>query len=1104
MGPASPNNARQAGAVRWEPLKRGRVGFFAVFVSLAVQSRKKLSRGRLRDQRQADAASLLAARRKRLRQKMTTLVILACLTPLWSQQRMGTLTGVILDPSGGRVPLATVQAKNLETGTIRAATSNHAGEFRFAQLEPGRYSVLVMQEGFTAVEVTDIQVQLDRETQLEVHLQLSPLPQQVEVQAIGSPIEFRSGTATSFVDFQSVNELPLNGRDFLQLALLAPDVTLARSQVRNVNTGYGLQLSISGGRPSQNAWYVDGVSVAAYHGTTPSSALGLNLGVEALREFSVHTSGYGAELGRAGAGVVNVVTRAGTNSLRGTASFFHRNDNWDARNFFDRSKPEFRRHQFGGSVGGPLRRDRTFFFTAYEGIRQLQGQTTINTTLSPSARQGKLRSGQVRVDPAIAQVLGFYPEPNAEVFGDTGWFVFSNPVRGLQDFALGRLDHENQPGRHWFARYSLDRGSIQDQTNFALGERHNRTRTQLAALEYTDARRPEFIHEARLGLLRLFLVNGRTHTRNQATDVSQLAFLPGAEALGLVSVAGLSDLPGGSGALDSDRHAFTSYQLYYNATRMTRQHLLQWGGRLEHTRFDTDSQTLPKGEYRFDSIADFLQNRPSRFRAQLPGSDTTRSFRQWVGAVYWQDRWQLSSRLSVHVGLRYEPASVPTETHGRLANLDTLDSPSLRTTGPLFDNPAWKNFAPRLGLAIRPSASRDLVIRASYGIFFDLLLTQHLLIAGVRNPPFYRLGSTRQVGLGDFPQNGYRIFVQNPSVELRAERLAPDPGQPYVQQWTLQVEHALPSHLLARIVYSGSRGVHLSNLTEDANLAIPIRLPDGRRFFPEDGKKRNPHFSMIRNRSFDAFSSYHAVYGELERRWRDGVQFRTSYRYSKSLDDCSQFFASTEASNPASLPVNDDPHFNRGRSSHDVRHQWVLAARVDLARVGGRWGRMLTGWRLSTIATYSSGLPFSAWLGYDGARTRADRTDYRSGQRPDLAPGVKRWPTTGNPMGWVDPEAFRRPSPGFLGNLGRNTLPGPDLFSFDASLSRSFEVSRIREEAKLEVRLEAFNLFNRTNFDLPSPSRMEIFSPQGRREDVGRITSAAPGRQVQLGLRLMF
>ena len=534
-------------------------------------------------------------------------------------------------------------------------------------------------------------------------------------------------------------------------------------------------------------------------------------------------------------------------------------------------------------------------------------------------------------------------------------------------------------------------------------------------------------------------------------------------------------------------------------------HSLKVGGRFERTQFNTNSQSRVSGEYRFSGVREMLMNQPDRYRAQLPGSDTVRGFRQWIGALYIHDAWKPHPRLTLDLGLRHEWTTVPSEVNGKIANLDELSSPEMRIGAPLFDNPSLLNFAPRAGLAWDIFGTGRTTLRGGYGIYPDLLLSHYLLLTGVRNPPFFLRGSTRAVSQGDFPEGGYQVFIDNPDTEFKVERIPRSLNQPYVQQWNVNVEQLLPLDTSVRVAYIGSHGLNLSSVTDDANHVPAIILPDGRRYYPEDGQKLNPNFSAIRDRNFDAHSFYHGLHASVKRRFGRGVQFQASYRFSKSIDDSSNFFGVTEALNAASLPVNDDPRFNRGLSGHDVRHYFVFSGLWRLpSPSAGPWRAVFGNWQASGIVTCSSGLPATAWLGYDGARTGANRDDWRSGQRPDLAPGANTNPVTGDPHGWIDTTAFQRPEPGFQGNLGRNTIIGPGAANTDFSLAKTFPLSRLRDGVSVEFRAEFFNLFNHSNFDLPEPSRMEIFTADSAREDAGRITSAGPSREVQLGLRIRF
>jgi hypothetical protein len=518
---------------------------------------------------------------------------------------------------------------------------------------------------------------------------------------------------------------------------------------------------------------------------------------------------------------------------------------------------------------------------------------------------------------------------------------------------------------------------------------------------------------------------------------------------------------------------------------------LRFGGRLERTHFNTDSQVRPVGEYRFRSLAQFLTNLPDRFRGMYPGADAVRGHRQWIGAGYAEDSWRVNGRLTVDAGARWEWATVPVEVNGKMANLVGLTDAAMRVGVPMFANPSWANVVPRVGAAWDVRGDGSTVVRGGFGMSPDLILSPYLLLSGVRNPPFFQRGETRGFSVGDFPRNGYEKFLAAARTEQSVERMDPEPRQPMVRQWNVNVERRLTRAMSARAAYVGSRGVNLSNVVTDANTVAPSLDGAGRVTFPAGGRVINPNFGGIRNRRFDANSYYHGLQTWLVRRFAKGAQMQLTYTFSKSIDDSSNFSSSSEGPNRGMLPFEAPASWNRGLSGHDVRHYVTML---------GYW-ELRGGWQLGGIVTYSSGVPTTVWMGYDAARTLSHQAGANLAQRPDARAGYSGSPVTGDPNGWVDIGAFARPAAGVMGNLGRNTIGGPNLANADVSVVKRV---RVTERATIDVRMEFFNVLNRTNFRLPALERMESFYETAPRGDFARITSSEESREVQVGIRIRF
>jgi hypothetical protein len=1023
---------------------------------------------------------------------------------LFAQDRTSSIRGYVQDSSLGAVKSAQVSARNLETGRVSVTRTDSFGNYLVSPLDIGRYSVSVEKGGFKTSVHSGVVLTVDRTAELRHTLEVGDASQSVTVEGAAILAEATPSAISSIIGGRVISDLPLNGRDYVQLATLDAGVPVARGRQRTVFNGYGVPISIAGGRPMQNNFRLDGVSITTYNGSTPGSINGVNLGAEAVAEFSVLSSTFGAQYGRASGGVINAATRSGTNEFHGSVFYFHRNDQLDARNYFDPAeKPEYRRHQYGGALGGPIQANRSFFFVNYEGLRDVRGRTTIDTTLSDDARNGMIQGGAVRIDPRISPVVALYPRPNGEVLGDTGLFTYANDQSGNEGFVTARLDHNLSQSDKLFARYSFDAGDRTEKTAFALGRRLNDSRYHSLAVEETHAFSASLLNVVRFGFLRTDTAAGRTETLTPGTDDSRLAFIPGSPAMGTIDVGGLTLFPGGSGAENVNQHVLSSYQFSNDVTWQRAGVSIRAGARIERTRYELDSQVEPRGTYRFRNVRSFLTNVADRFRAQLPGSDTVRDHGQWIPAWYLQATWKAHRRVTLDAGIRHEWATTPVEANGKTANLDQLTDTAPRIGDPMFDARSARMIYPRAGFAIDVFGSGSTVIRGGYGIYAELLLSPYIMRFSVRNPPFFLRGSTRDLRQGDFPQGGWDILVNSNSAEQTAERIPRDLRQPYVQQWNFNLDQRLGRSTSARISYLGSHGIRLSSVTDDANTVTPVTLGDGRLFFPANGQRINGLYSAVRNRAFDAQSYYHGMHARVERRFSRGLGAQASYVFSKSMDESSDYLSTSEAANSAFLPIAGSARLNRGLSGHDVRHSLVLHGTWEIpSPAAGTPKAILGGWRLGAIVTATSGLPTTAWLGYDGARTRTNSTGADTGQRPDLVLGVN--PHTGDAGQWITSAAFSRPAAGFLGNVARNTITGPDLRNFDLSVVKTVPLSRLREGSAIDFRFEFFNLTNHTNFHLPTRDRMEVFTATATREDVGRITSAADSRQIQLGARIRF
>jgi hypothetical protein len=1005
-------------------------------------------------------------------------------------QTLGAIEGLVRDSSDALVAGAAVRVVDSATGAERRLHTGETGRYLALRLPPGSYEVSVSHPGFREQVQREVPLLAGATARVDFVLVVGGAQDRIDVTAEVLPIAARASDWGESVSERQLGELPLNGRDLFDLAAQQAGASFAWTADRTITSGAGLKLSIHGARPNQNSFLLDGLQVNDATGSAPASAAGRFLGVETIRELRVVTSPFSADLGRAAGAVVTAVSKSGSNEVHGSAYGYARDSVFDARNFFDpagEEKAPLRRHQFGGLLSGPLQRNRIFALGSFEGLRDHRSQTVRPAVPTLEARQGLLPAPgggarRVTVAPEVRPYLDLLPRPNGRDFGD-GAAEFVHPLSRStrEDYLAGKIDFLASPRLRFSGRYTGDWANNSTPDPLELWRYLAKSAFHLVHAEAQYIPSANTVYQARAGFSRVW------NLETAQTSISpSLAFVPG-QAMGTLEIVGLDDVGGTRARVYPRRYVLNEYQWHNDLARVSGPHSLRLGGGFSRSQLNQVSDNNPVGRYQFNSLSDFLEGRTRAGDLMLPGSNTARGWRQNQFYAYVQEDYRAGSNLSFSLGLRYEAYSTPSEVNGKVATLrDPLRDPAVTVGGPIFRNPSQDNLAPRAALAWDPFGSGRTVLRAGAGIFFDLLAARDLVIAGVRLPPFYqRVSVTRPA----FP---------NLLEAARAARPAPvvdgleyDIRQPYVAQWQISVERQWKNATVARLGYAGSRGVHLLGQAGNINPTSPELLADGRLFFPAGGRRINPAFDSIGFRQAQFNSFHHGLLVSLEQRWRRHFRLQARYSWSKTLDEASNSIF-TDFSNGDLVPTVFRYRLNRGPAAFDVRHRFTADASYQAPRGLG-------GWELHGLTQIQTGYPFSPSVGFDRARLLPASGDL--GQRPDLAPGSGPPAVLGGSDRYFDPLAFRAPEAGFLGNLGRGVLTGPGLFVLDLALHK---VIWRREGHAVRLRLEAFNVTNRPNLDVPSGLRL-FNSSLERLGTAGRITATSTGaRQVQLAARWTF
>jgi hypothetical protein len=998
---------------------------------------------------------------------------------LHAQVAGATISGTVTDSSGRVINNVQITITNVATGVTREVTTNGEGFYSAPNLLPGTYESKFSAIGFKTEERKGIELTVGASIGLDQALRVGGVSETVVVQSEVPAVQLSTSDISAVVNATTVRELPLNGRSWTDLAQLQPGVSAIHTQpdfsagTDRGNRGFGQQLTISGARPQQNNYRLDGVSLNDYANGAPGSVLGGSLGVDAIEEFSVITSNYEADYGKTSGGVVNAITRSGTNQIHGSAYEFLRNSALDAKNYFDVGKiPPFKRNQFGGTIGGPIVKNHTFFFADFEGIRQSKGITTVATVPSQSARNGLLCSNPAGADPSnpctptqlpvgpntdangvdlnAKAYFTFYHLPNGPLIGngDTGIFTFAGQQVVSENFLTTRIDHRFSENDSLFGTYMYDKTPYSSPDGLNNVEFSTVTARQFLAIEETHLFTPRFANSIRIGGNHESVNNNESlkaiNPDAARTDlgVGGTAFA-GRRAGQVLIGGGLSDFSGGIGGSPTYFYHWNSIQLYDDAFFTKGTHSIRFGGAVERMLLNVIADTDPNGIWRFVDLNGFLTNNPTKFQGGIASTLSPRNLRQNIFGLYLQDDWRWKPNLTLNLGLRYETSTVPTETNGKTANLRNISDPlpvcgrvvpgGCSSAGPFFSNPTLYNFEPRIGFAWDPLRNGKTAVRGGIGLFDVLPLPYQFVLMTTQSAPFFSYTSINSPGQGTF----FSGLTNFPNNTLRSTYVQ-KPKRDYVMQWNLNIQQQITPTLAGMVAYVGSRGVHQPFKVDEADLVIPTKSQYGYLWpqvdiggnltsGPNAGSPPltvNPNYGSIRAIFYEGHSYYNALETQLSKRMSHGFQVQGVFTWGKSMDTSSASVAGDTFGNSISSLHWFDMRLSRGLSDFNVGRTLVVNGTWELGTpkslpAPAQWA--LGGWELGLIFTAGDGVPFTPTFGTGSDPQGSLSSDDWAFPNRLRGSGCNSLTNPGNPNNYIKTNCFAVPTwPGDMTSWAAN------------------------------------------------------------------------------------
>ncbi|UWZ84149.1 TonB-dependent receptor [Occallatibacter riparius] len=1070
-----------------------------------------------------------------LRSREVAFVVMLCSTFLASgsalAQISANLSGRIADPTGAAIAGATITANNVDTGIFRSVLTDSSGHYQILELPVGRYELRASKAGFAEEIRTGISLAIGQVATVNLTLQIATVKQQIIVTGNVPVVNAATQEISGLVGEEQVRDLPLNGRSFDLLLTLNPGIVNVTSQktggIGVSNSTTGNNFSVSGNRPQQNLFLLNGIEFtgAAENNMQPGGPSQQLIGVEAVREFNVLRDSYGAAYGKRPGAQVIIVTQSGTNQLHGSLYEFLRNNAFDAPNYFDQgSAPPFQRNQFGAALGGPLKKNKAFLFGNYEGFRQSLHQTSVAFVPDLGSRAAAV--------PSVQPLLNLWVAPLADAPNFNGIAqVFGSPLQTIrEDFGSARFDLSFSPKDELSSAYTVDDGGDVTATIANPYSTDILTlREQVLSLDETHVFSPNVNNVARVGYSRAaYFFTGEPTPGTPAADVP--GFISGRQ-VGAVVVGGsaasnpqaqigLAGSNNGSN-LPIVRNLYTYEDL---ATVSHGAHQWIFGAWFQSFQSNETINLSQYGQATFASLKTFLAGTTSSFL--YSPSPTEMNWRSLFGAIHVEDVIRLNPHLTVSLGFRGEFSTGWNEAHGRAANYTFTDG-VISSQPHIGHNAFTENNAkflpqPRIGLAWNPRHEKT-VIRAAFGIYNELL--DDLGYRMDQNGPFNPTYSIAALPVSSLPIN--------PAAPPPAKALLVPGGvqndaqMPMLVSYSLRIEQELTPNTSFTLGYVGSHGYH-QLIGVDRNTPIPTicpaspcpavypanfpaplagsPVPAGTFYIPVGTPKANPTLANTWTWFSEGNSNYNALQADVNHRFSDNLALRGVYTWSKALDNGDSLNATTAGNAPGLVSNPYDLHADWGPATYDVRHIGVLSAvymlpfgrgKMFANQLHGFANWAAGGWSVNSIATVQSGFPLTPQLSYNPS----NNGDTRNPVRPFVNPDFHGHIILGKPEQWFDPNAFLAPPPnsGFFGNLGRDTLTGPGLGTWDFSTLKN---SHIRERLAIQFRAEIFNLLNRANFNTPN---LIVFTPTGVSGTAGAITSTSTSsRQVQFALKLLW